>query len=100
LGLWLLIAPFLLGYADVATTLWNDIIVGAIVLVLAGVRVWKSADNRWLSWTNVLLGLWLIVAPFILGYTEITAALWNDIIVGIGIAALGTWSALAAPKTE
>jgi hypothetical protein len=99
LGIWLFIAPFLLGYSDVAAALWNDIIVGAIVLILAGIRVWKPMHNRWLSWTNVLLGIWLAIAPFILGYTEITAALWNDIIVGVAIIILGAWSAIVTPET-
>ena len=99
LGIWLVIAPFLLGYADVGTTLWNDVIVGAIVLILAGTRVWRPAHNRWLSWTNVVLGIWLAIAPFILSYTATTAALWNDIIVGIAVLILGAWSAIATPET-
>jgi hypothetical protein len=99
LGLWLLVAPFLLGYGNIAAAMWNDVIVGGLVLILAGVRVWKPAHNRWLSWTNVLLGLWLLAAPFILAYSEVAAAMWNDIIVGIGIAVLGAWSAIAAPET-
>ncbi|HZD11622.1 MAG TPA: SPW repeat protein [Candidatus Binatia bacterium] len=99
LGIWLLVAPFILGYSGVAAGLWNDIIVGALVLILAGVRVWKPAHNRWLSWTNVLLGIWLAAAPFILGYSEIAAAMWNDIIVGIAIIVLGAWSAVATPET-
>jgi hypothetical protein len=33
-GGWLMIAPFLLGTPKIAAGLWNDIIVGGIVLVL------------------------------------------------------------------
>lgn len=33
---------------------------------------------------NVLLGLWLVVAPFLL--TTTTAGLWNDVLMGLGIA--------------
>lgn len=40
-----------------------------------------------LSWTNFVLGLWLVVAPFILVYHGVSAALWEDVIAGILIAA-------------
>jgi hypothetical protein len=34
-GVWLVVSPFILGYVAVAAALWNDIIVGAVVIVLA-----------------------------------------------------------------
>lgn len=37
-------------------------------------------------WLFVLAGIWLIIAPFVLNYSETTAALWNDIVAGIIIA--------------
>jgi len=33
-GGWLMIAPFLLGTPEIAAGLWNDIIVGGVVLIL------------------------------------------------------------------
>jgi hypothetical protein len=73
--------------------------VGLIVVVLAWIRVANPGRGAWMSWTNVLLGLWMIAAPFIFRYTGV--ALWNDVVVGLLIAGLGTWSALATrPKME
>jgi SPW repeat-containing protein len=34
-GVWLVVSPFVLGYAAVAAALWNDLIIGAVVIVLA-----------------------------------------------------------------
>jgi SPW repeat-containing protein len=35
---------------------------------------------------NVILGVWLIVSPFAFGYdTASTAAIWNDVVVGLAI---------------
>jgi len=42
-----------------------------------------------------VLGVWLIIAPFLLGYSALAAALWNDIIVGIVVVVLAGWAALA-----
>jgi lysylphosphatidylglycerol synthetase-like protein (DUF2156 family) len=47
-----------------------------------------------LSWANFILGLWLIVAPFVLHYNDISTAMWNNVIVGIVIAVLAIYRAL------
>ena len=96
LSIWLIAAPFLLGYAGVsAVAMWNAIIVGVIVLILAGIRLGNPASAPGLSWVNALLGIWLIISPFLLGTSNVAAVMWNDILVGIGFAVFGTWSALA-----
>lgn len=54
---------------------------------------------RTLSWINALLGLWLLVAPFIIGYSGTSGgATWNDAIVGIIVIVIGVWGASAAKK--
>ena len=35
----------------------------------------------WARWANVILGIWLILSPFILGFVT-DQATWNNIIVG------------------
>lgn len=40
LGLWLILAPFALDYSAVVVAMWNDIIVGFVVIVLA---VWAAS---------------------------------------------------------
>ena len=47
-----------------------------------------------LSWTNFALGVWLVIAPFALLYQGIQAALWDDLAVGLLIAAYSLWRAL------
>jgi hypothetical protein len=95
LGIWLIIAPFLLAVSQAA--MWNDITVGVLVLLLTGTRVSKpTVGTKSASWTNAAIGLWLILAPFILGYGN-TAAMWNDVIVGFLVLVCGAWSA-ALPR--
>jgi hypothetical protein len=93
----LLVAPFILSYSATAAR-WNDIIVGIVVLVLAAIREWQPEQWSGLSWVNALAGAWLVFAPFILAYSAVTAALWNDIIVGIVVAVLAIWSAVSTPE--
>lgn len=58
--------------------------------------------TNYLPWLNVILGIWLIVAPFVLGYSTLTNAMYNDIIVGVLVAVIAffTWftATRAAPS--
>ncbi len=81
-GIWLILAPFILAYSSVRSALWNDIILGALILVFAAVGM--SANNiSWSRWLNLLFGIWVFFAPFILSYSATGRALWNDIILGL-----------------
>ncbi len=42
----------------------------------------------WANWITVILGIWLIVAPFILRYTTNPVAMWTSIITGAIVAIL------------
>lgn len=43
-------------------------------------------DKRWQDWLNLLLGIWLFISPWVIGFagTE-TAASWNAWILGVAI---------------
>jgi hypothetical protein len=78
-GIWLIIAPFVLGYSD-GDPYWNDIVFGAIVAFFALIRLSGAYRAEWLSYINALIGIWVFVSAFWLDSTM--RAGWNDIIVG------------------
>lgn len=96
-GLWELIAPFILGYSAVGVAMWDAIIIGLVLIVLGAWAALSNEENtiKTLSWVNALLGVWLVIAPFILTYTSTAAAMWNDIVIGIVVAVLGVWAAVS-----
>lgn len=83
LGIWLIISPFVLGYATSNAAEWNDIACGIAVSLLAVAGA---------SWLNVMMGIWLILSPFVLGFASAPALLWNNVILG---AVVGTVAALS-----
>lgn len=91
-GLWLIIAPFAFSFGGSVSALWNHVIVGAVVAIVALIRSADPDARQGLSWVNVVAGLWLIVSPFVLGYSAVNAAQNNAIIMGIIITALGAFS--------
>ena len=85
LGIWFFLSPFILGYPDVsAISAVNSFVFGAIVAALAIAAL--ARPQMWEEWVNLVLGLWLIVAPFALGFRGESAATTNHIIVGLLIA--------------
>ena len=107
LGVWLFIAPFAVGYTVLEPAVWNDMVIGATIFILALIRTMAPLQYEGISWTNAVLGGWLIIAPFILGYSAFdsagqdvntTGAIWNDIVIGVIVLALAAWSAQASKK--
>ena len=105
-GLWLVSAPFVLGYPHAyphQRALFNDLIVGALVSMLALLHLLQWNSGRWASRIVVFLGLWLLLAPIILNYrldpTIGSAALVSDIATGV-VVLLGAALSLAGSKNE
>jgi hypothetical protein len=97
LALWLILSPFILGFAGFAPlAMANAILVGLIVLVLAWMRLRRPAGRAWASWVNAVLGAWLCVSSYVLGTSYNAASYWNSISVGIPIILFAVWSGLEA----
>ena len=53
---------------------------------------------QWIGWSVLIFGIWMICAPFILGYSGTAGALWNDIIMGLLVGSFGWWAAIKLKK--
>ena len=95
LGLWLAVSPWVLGYSQLEAATANAAFMG-LALAL-GSHFQASFDEMPVEWFNMAAGLWLVLAPFLLGYSgqvEVTA---NSIVIGTAVAALAS-SALSLEK--
>ncbi len=91
-GIWLIIAPFVLNY-DAMGNAWLEVVFGVIVAALGIMRLF-APRVAWPSWANMLVGLLLIVAPWVI-YSTTVAVRWSEVVVGIIVAALA-WESAAA----
>lgn len=99
LGIWILISPFVLGFVESESLLWNNVLVGIAVAAIAGVCAWsRRRGHSGLSWINFVLGIWLVISPFVFGLEESAVVTWHQVIVGIGVAVLAALSAMARPS--
>ena len=77
LGAWLMLTPALLGSS--ASTAHSDHVVGALIITVAAIAL---ADvGRPVRFVNVLLGVWVVLSPWLLTGATVASA-WNDPIVG------------------
>ncbi len=86
LGGWLVLSPFIgIGtISDVAAI--NSYVIGAAVVLFSFAAI--AGPQMWKEYTNVTLGIWLIVAPFLLGFANQAIPMWNQIIVGLLVAGI------------
>jgi SPW repeat len=57
-----------------------------------------NASKRWQDWCNLVLGVWLIAAPFVLGTSADPMSTWNAVAVGVVIG-IGAMYALVLPQS-
>jgi hypothetical protein len=92
-GLWVMEAPFVYAPLDAnAAPIWNNLIVGGCVVMLATMRLIFVREARAFRIAHVMLGVWIALSPWIFEYTEDGMYFWNSIGCGILIAALAVWS--------
>jgi SPW repeat len=67
LAIFLFVSPWLFAYANSVVRLdfWAS---GALIAVVSAAAI--AAFSEWEEWLNLALGIWLVLAPWLLGYTH------------------------------
>src|SRR5437868_4485779 len=84
LGAFLFFSPWIFGYAG-STAAENANIVGIVIAVLAIAAL--AAFAIWEEWLNLIVGLWTLVSPWVLGFQG-TTAMTVHVVIGIAVAIL------------
>lgn len=89
LGAWLLASPWVLGYQNVTVATVSTMAIGALLVASsAGAMVLPAA---WEEWLDALLGAALMMAPLLLGFDAVEAALRNALVTGGVVTVLALW---------
>ncbi|MBY0561402.1 SPW repeat protein [Hyphomicrobium sp.] len=91
LGIALFISPWALNYAADTNAALNAHIVGAVIALLALAALF--AFRVWEEWISAVLGAWLIIAPWVLGFSGNATATRTSVVIGIAAIVLSLWSA-------
>jgi hypothetical protein len=91
-AIWFFISPWVYGaYGNMNA--WNSWIVGAVIGILAIIRLSGPGTMPGLSWFNACLGVWAFFSPWIYGYTGNTGRMVNSLCVGVVVFVLAIVSA-------
>jgi hypothetical protein len=106
-GIWLLLSPFVLAFhnaqtagADGTAATANNVILGIVIGILARYRAFNPTRSPEVSWVNALLGVWVLVSPWVVGFAGVHNAALNNVIVGIAVIILSLWSGFATTSGE
>ena len=103
LGAWLFAIPFVLPDAvpmAYGFAFWNHVLVGGAIVALSGYDWWVADEDRpgnaLAGAATAVLGLWSIAVPYVTTIVVDGWLLWNGIIVGAIVAAIGAYNASQA----
>lgn len=90
-GIFVFLTPWFIPYlfsASIAegAVAWSHHVVGAAITVIGIAAL--SRNRRWEEWVEIALGAWLIVSPWLLGFTDMTELAWNSVIAGAAVVVL------------
>ncbi len=54
----------------------------------------------WQLWLSGIIGLWVLISPWVYGFASNTGALWNSIIFGLIILILSIWASCAGKQNK
>jgi hypothetical protein len=99
LGVWLVVAAFALPHKS-GTGVIEDVVAGSFVALVAlwAAEAFKTVVSLVASWVVVLVGLWVLAAPFALGIERLGIEVVNDVVVGLAIVAFGITNALTKAR--
>lgn len=100
LGAIIAIAPFVLRYNNNAAAMWTSVILGLAVVVLSVMEAMDTTKSRWEYWAAGLIGILALAAPFVLGFSTLTTAMWMIVGFGILVAILSGIEIFATPTTR
>jgi hypothetical protein len=98
LAVWFFISPWVLQFGsgapaatgDAASTglvgavhaaAWNAWVLGVIVFLVAISAI--SRMDFWQEYVNIVLSIWIFIAPWVLGFAMLAGAAWDHWVVGV-----------------
>ncbi|GLW09516.1 hypothetical protein Misp01_46450 [Microtetraspora sp. NBRC 13810] len=89
-GLYLAISPWIIGFNGLPGITVNNLVTGLAVALLGLGFSFAFGRTHGITWVLPLIGLWTIAAPWaIRGPMATTATIWNNVVIGAILLALG-----------
>lgn len=101
LGLYCAASPWIVHYTFSQPSLTtHNLIVGIAIGLLALSFAFTPTRMYGLSWAMCAMGVWMIIAPWIVGNGPDAGVIWNNIIIGALAFLLGAVCAMVAARSR
>jgi hypothetical protein len=100
-GLYVAAAPWIVGFSGTASLATSDFIVGIAVAFMAYGFATTLDRAHGMTWTLPLLGLWVLVSPWVVtGVALTTGMIWSHVVAGALLTFLGLNAAYFGMRTR
>ncbi len=100
-GAGLMLAPWYFGFMGEEKATWSAWISGTSVAVFALLAIMQTLDLE--EYIMAVIGVWVVAAPWLLDFKDVTAARWTHVGFGLAIvvlAAIELWRLRASPRAH
>ena len=80
----LFISPWVLGFSGELTAARTAWVGGIVIFVMAVAAMVQFAE--WEEWVALIVGILVLISPWVLGFAAVHAALWTCVVLGIIVA--------------
>ena len=89
-GVWLLVSPWALRFLhDVGVRALDFYLTGAAISLLAILALKRR--TLWGEWLTMVLGLWMVSSPWLLGFNSSRLAVPDSVAAGALVSVLSVW---------
>jgi SPW repeat len=81
LGIWAIITPWLIGNHPAGGVVADYGIAGILIAFFACAAL--IAFRPWQEGVNIVLGAWLLVSPWVLGFRANASLMWSAVLIGV-----------------
>ncbi|RCS21901.1 hypothetical protein DUT91_21055 [Phyllobacterium salinisoli] len=96
LGAGLACAAFM--FAGLPAAAWNAGIIGTLIVCCSAMALYRY--EAWTEWSNLILGCWTVIAPFLLGFGSAQTPMWTHVVVGLCVATIAAMQLAASRKAQ
>jgi hypothetical protein len=50
------------------------------------------------NWIEIVIGFWILVSPWILGFSDLALAKWSNVVLGLAIIVVNAWDVFEEKK--
>ncbi len=80
-GAWMIFSAFVPSFAGPPAGAWASGVSGLAIAAVSAAAI--VSVEFWKEWTNLALGLWLVGAPWALGFADQASPFWNFVLDGL-----------------